>query len=89
MFQCYFFHRVGFIVVCRKSNGSFSYFPDTAVGNSDAVCIAAEIFDCVTESIESFFDIRTPFFLIEVVTKFIPFIIAKWDSYIFRKRCSA
>ena len=45
---------------------------DSAVRDSNLVGIASKIFDCIAKSIECFFDIRAPVFLIEGVFKGIP-----------------
>ena len=45
---------------------------DPAVRDSNLVGIASKIFDCIAKSIECFFDIRAPVFLIEGVFKGIP-----------------
>lgn len=75
MLQGYFFHSTCFIVTCRKGNGVFCYFFDTAVGDGNAVGIAAKILNGIAKTIKGFLDIGTPFFYIEPVLKFLPFIM--------------
>ena len=58
---------------CRKSHVLFLNRKDPAVGDRNLMCIPAKILDRIAKSIESFFDIRTPVFLIEMIAKFRPF----------------
>ena len=47
---------------------------DPAVGDGDLVGIAAKVFDGITESVKSLFDIRAPVLFVKAVPESIPFI---------------
>lgn len=45
-------------------NGNYA-----AVGNGDAVCVAAKVLDSVTELLKCFFYMRYPFFGVKLLNK--------------------
>ena len=51
-----------------------SYREDAAVGYGNLMCIFAKIFNSVAETVKSFFDIRTPFFFIQIIFELFPVV---------------
>ncbi len=70
----YGFCPAGFVVLSGKSNGFIGNGLDPGVGNGDAVCISAKIFNGITKSVKGFFDIGTPVFSIKSIAETAPFI---------------
>ncbi len=58
----------------RKSDRILRKAEDPAVGDSDFVGIASQIFDGIAKAVKGFFDVRAPVFFIKAVFEFFPVI---------------
>ena len=58
----------------RKSDRILRKAEDPAVGDSDFVGIASQIFDGIAKAVKGFFDVRAPVFFVKTVFEFFPVI---------------
>ena len=58
----------------RKSNRIFGNRKDPAVGDSDLVGVASQIFDGITKAVKGFLNVRTPVLFIKVIFPIFPAI---------------
>ena len=56
-----------------KYHMSIGYGDNSAVRDSNLMCVTAKIFNSITKTIKGLFDIRTLVFLIKRIFKFLPF----------------
>lgn len=68
------FGGAGFEPPGRKRNGILCDGKDSAVGNSDLMCVTAKILDGIAETVKGFLYVRTPVFFIKIVFPFFPVI---------------
>ena len=64
-----------FLPACRESDFCFCHREDPAVGDGDLMGIAPQVFNGISKTIEGFFGLRAPVFIIQGFLKFIPFIM--------------
>lgn len=57
-----------------KSHFFVSDIHDPTVGNSNFMCVSAKILNSIAKSVESLFNIRTPVFVVKIVSEFRPFV---------------
>lgn len=58
----------------RKGSGCFIHGLDTTVGDGNLMRVTPQIFDGVTKTVKSLFDIRAPVLFVKLVLEFFPFI---------------
>jgi len=64
----------GFVIICHKGYMRISHGGNTRVANGNAVSVSSKIINGIAKTIEGFFNIRNPGFMIKVVSKLRPCI---------------
>lgn len=65
-----------FVILCGESDMSFPHGEDTGVGDSNAVSIASQVFDGISETVKGLLDVGAPILPVKAVAEFIPGIEA-------------